>query len=738
MKLTMKTIAIGTAALLAGGGCGGDDNSGPLGNVEALVILQRPTRNDGGDIFQYTSYVAGAKLSKLSPPTADGVLTNLCCDNAGPEYANIDIQAYDISFDATQIVFSGKLSASTTYGLYILDIASGAVTALPTDPMKDYVSPIWLPGDRIMFTTNSVVEPGAPQHEDEYERGTTIQLGRINTDGTHEELGPRNLSHRTAPSLADDGRIIFTQWDHLGPENAGHLMFVDQDMEELREGFGKEGTAASNSTLKAMEISPGRFVAIGTARNRTLNAGSLLDVRLGFPSTDDSGNVRADDQMSEANASYVLMSPDVPLDNSPSADTIGRYYDAFPLNAKDKPDLLVSWADGPVESSVLGSAGINANFGVYLYDSVAQERHPIFDDPAMWDIFPRPLQPRTAPPVVGSASDPTLMGQTLIGAMNVYDSTLHTFNAGEVYGVRIMEGFSSEEGFPEMFGTTMFEGHANLGVSPVAPDGSWLATIPANIPVHLQAVDVYGMSIFNEPVWFSGRANESRVCGGCHESRSKTTVINPGITNAFAIGPTSNYGLVARANRQSAVTTRDAIMGVAWDGPVQAIYDAHCISCHGDSNTAGIAPWTITDPATGDTVSWTFNLTGKKVSLTVGATMLQSFTASYLSMAGPDMEAIEKAKLMLGGNFKVYMNPEDAVDSILFAGNATFTGLNPVQQFPAQNVAVRKFTGATHNPHLVAHGQSDMTADEYYTLTLASDMGVNFYARENNPHNFSY
>jgi len=56
--------------------------------------LQRPKRNEMGDIFQYTSYVAGARLVKLSPPTADGKLTNLCCDQAGPEYANIDAFAF--------------------------------------------------------------------------------------------------------------------------------------------------------------------------------------------------------------------------------------------------------------------------------------------------------------------------------------------------------------------------------------------------------------------------------------------------------------------------------------------------------------------------------------------------------------------------------------------------------------------------------------------------------------------
>ena len=69
----LKSIAIGAALFTTAGiGCGGDDNSGPLGSVDSLVILQRPKRNDAGDIFQYTSYIPGAHLVTLSPPTADG------------------------------------------------------------------------------------------------------------------------------------------------------------------------------------------------------------------------------------------------------------------------------------------------------------------------------------------------------------------------------------------------------------------------------------------------------------------------------------------------------------------------------------------------------------------------------------------------------------------------------------------------------------------------------------------
>jgi hypothetical protein len=727
VKHHIQSIAIGAALFTLGGiGCsGGGDEPSALSSVDALVILQRPKRNDQGDIFQYTSYAPGARLVQLKPPAADGKLTTLCCDKAGAEFKNIDISSYDLSFDAKSIVFSGKLSASQTYGLFLLQLADGSVTQIATDPQRDFVSPIFLPGDRIMFTTNAVVEANAKQHRDEYERGETIQLGRVNLDGTGLELGPRNLSHRTAPSLASDGRVIFTQWDHLGSENSGHLMFVNQDMQELREGFGKEGTGASNSTLKAIEIAPGRFVAIATARNRTINAGALIDIRLGKVETHD-GVVSAPTLQSEANATLRQLTPDVPMDNSPSADTVGRYYDAYPLNAKDKPDLLVSWSNGPVESGVLAAAGLSANFGVYLYNSEHQQRRPILDDPAMWDIFARPLAPRTAPNVVGSAQDPRLGGQTLIGSLNVYDSSLHSFKDGEIYGVRVMEGFSSEEGFPEMFGTTMFEGHANLGVAPIQPDKSWAAKIPANIPVHLQAVDVFGMSLFNEPVWFSGRPGEQRICGGCHENRTQTTVVKPGVIDAAVAADNRLFSDKTRAQRiNTNPMSATQIVGVGWNTQVQSIFNASCVAgCHDANNSAGVKGYTITDPKTGTSVTWTLNLTGDPLPASLGvAAGGGSYSASYFSMAGPDMEAVEKNHLMISGNFHVYMNPEDA------HGSLVVQKLNPTRLFPTPDANLRAFPTSTNPPHVAG-----LSPQDFYTLILAADMGVNYYARENNPH----
>jgi cytochrome c553 len=389
---------------------------------------------------------------------------------------------------------------------------------------------------------------------------------------------------------------------------------------------------------------------------------------------------------------------------------------------------------------VLGAAGLSANFGIFLYNSERKSRLPILDDPEMWDLFPRPLQTRTPPPIVGSASDASLGGQGLIGAMNVYDSTMKTFAPGSIYGVRVIEGFSSEEGFPRMFGTSMFEGQASLGVAPVRADGSWLATVPANVPIAVQAIDKFGMALLAEPVWFSVGKGDSRVCGGCHEARDSSTVIDPGLTDAAAIGPTPMFGMAQRAQRRSSLndlTSPDVIsaaaggkaagheklVGMAWEPAIQSVLDAKCVSCHGDSNTAGIAPYTITDPVTGQSVSWTFNLSSTKKPLIVGGEDLAgAWPASYFSIAGPDMEAIEEANLVIGGNFKVYAKPQNARESLLLQK------LNPTQLFPEPGTA-RAFAGTPHSQGKF----TELTPTEFYKLILMADHGVNYYARENKP-----
>ena len=722
MKRPLSGIAL--SALLVATACGTETKS-PIDGVDSIVFLQRQKRGGTGDVFQYTSYMPGARLVKLSPPTADGKLTVLCCDKLGPEYKDIDIMAYDISFDAREIVFSAKLSSDQHFGLFLVSLESGNVEQLPTDPNRDYVYPVFAPGDKIIYMTNANVEEGSPQFRDEYERGTTAQLGVIAKDGSSDVLGARNLSHRVFPAMMSDGRVMFTQWDHLGEMNAGHLLISNPDLTRVREGFGKEGTGVANSYIKAREIAPGRMVAIATSRQMTLQSGALIEVRLGETYTDENGVLRADRNMSERNASYRLWTPQVPLGREPSSQTIGRYYDAYPLDQNEYPQLLVSWADGPVQDGVLEAAGLTADFGVYLFDTKSGTRKPIWNDTNYWDVFPRPLVARDAPFEI-EPSQPNQFSDksVLIGAMNVYDSTIANFDPGSVYGVRIIEGFSVEEGIPNDFGLTRHEGAALLGIAPVHEDGSWAALVPANVPVHQQAIDKFAMSLQTEPVWISGRPGESRFCGGCHEDRAKTTVIQPGITQAVAIGPNDLMSSVARTSRKSMDFSRDAVVGVPWDLALQPIFDAKCISCHEGTPGAANKSYQITDPDTGATQTITFDLRGQEVNYGVGDAMLTGYSASHLSLLGPDMTKIEKTNLIIVGDMPTYVEPASARDSVLIQK------LNPPQQYPTVDMNVRAFPGPSHPADV---GGTPLTAEEYRLLVLMADMGGQFYSRENAP-----
>jgi hypothetical protein len=691
-----------------------------LDEVDSIVFIERQARMDGmGDIFQYDSYVAGAKLVKLSPPTADGTRTVICCDQESG-YEGMDIIDFDLSFDAKTIVLSGRPSQDQKYGLFLLDVESGEINQLPTDPSSDYVYPTFLPGDRILFATNAVVEEGAPQFSDEYERGTTLQLGSISIDGSDEKLYSRNLSHRITTTVLSTGEVLVTQWDHLNNMNAGQLIRMNPDGTRVREAFGKQGTGATNSYYKTVEISPGRVVAIGSSRDRTFQSGAILDIRLGEVYEQD-GNVMADMEMSEANSSYNLLTAQVPLGMDPSSNTVGRYYNAYPLNAKEYPDFLVSWADGPVQSEINGAAGVPPNFGIYLYDSKKGTRLPIYDKQGTWEINPMPLVAREAPPVIASTGANQFSDQkVLMGAMNVYDSSVQDFEANSIYGVRIVEGFSGEEGVGMDFGLTMAEGAQTLGIAPIRADGSWAALIPANIPVRQIAIDKFGMGLRHEPVWISGNPGESMFCGGCHESRSDTTVIQPGITDAIAVGPSDLLSELTRFERVTVGAYETANVGVPWDLALQPIFDAKCVECHEGTPGPANPTYTISDDM-GYSQTVTFDLRGQAITYYEGDEMVSGYSASHLSLIGPDMMDLEDLGLTITGDMTVYIESEDA------SGSPVIQLLNPVQLYPTVDLNVRAFdvTGDMH--------EGLLTAGEYRLLIEMADNGGQFYSRENAP-----
>jgi hypothetical protein len=730
------------------------------------VFLQRTPRGDQGNVFDYTSYAPGGRLVKLEPASANGTLVTLfpteaiCAQSQRDDgscagyMASFDIMSYDINFNADRIVLSARGDGTDGYQLFTV-AADGSDPRQITAGGNDYVYPLYLPGGKIMFMSNLNVEQVADpnstsqQFADEYERQTTAQAGTINLDGSGLVMGARNVSHRVSPALLEDGQIVMTEWRHMGMVNDGHLRLMNTDLTGMREAFGGElnGQPSTNSYLKARfvsktmiadpdgsgtQVADYELVAIATSRDRTLQAGKLFKINL---------------RGSETHSTAIDLTPLIPGDRVASQSGVGRYYDAEGLGASAPGRYLVSWADGPVESETLALAGTNAQFGVYVFDSNSKTRFPIFDDIKFWDVLPRPLKARREPSQTAvTPVSPISTADTTIGALNVYDTSLGDLKAnltpGSVVKVRLLEGFSGEEGGVDMFGTTEFDGQTKYGEVPLQADGSFAAVVPGNVPFHIQLVDKFGMSIANEPIWISGRAGEQRFCGGCHESRTKAATLPPGIpTNVLAgavnlvvprpqrVDSTAyvlSGGAFTKANPK--LPTDNAVQGVPWDMAIQPILDAKCASCHNGTPGPANPSYTITDNATMVSQTFTFDLRGQKVNVMIGERATGDFTASYLSLMGLG-EILSDADVTYDpAPPKQYVEAGSARDSLVVQM------MNPAQRYPA-SAAVRAFTDRSSTNGAISHaadkGYTELTADEAYLLTLNIDMGGQFFFREN-------
>ncbi|HEY2728769.1 MAG TPA: hypothetical protein VGK52_02440 [Polyangia bacterium] len=732
---TATVLALSTLALAFGGACSKNNASALPDDVRAIVFLQRMPRTDAGNVFEYTSFVAGGRLVKLEPPSADGKLTVLTSDAM---FDGADVMSYDLSFDALSLVFSARLANTDHYNIFSMNLDGTNLKQL-TDGGNDYVYPMYLPGSKIFFTTNLNVEneqssltysPDAKQFKDEYERATTAQVGTMNVDGTAMQLGPRNVSHRVAPALLPDGRVLYTEWRHMGAVNDGHLRMMNADMTAMREAFGGEdgGNGGTNSYLKGRYVQTVartdangnplpddvQLVAVATSRDRTLQSGKLFLIDLNG---------------TEKESKFTDMTPLIPGDRVPSS--VGRYYDAEVVGDPNNKQFLASWADGPVESELLDKAKSQANFGIYLFDANAQTRNPIYDDPSYWDVLARPVKARpeprvTASPLAGGTS-------TTIGAINVYDSSVLNIPVGAVQKVRLIEGFSGEEGF-SMFGTTEFDGQSLYSEIPLQKDNSFAASVPGNVPFHIQLIDKFAMSVANEPIWISGRAGENRVCGGCHEDRSKTPELAPGQTQAQLAGAVNLD--VPRAQRitpfvAGSTTSYDFsygnIRGVPWDKAIQPILDAKCVSCHdGDASKPGNPTYTVTDMTTKTSQTFTFDLRGQPLAVTVGEKMTGAYTASYISVMGlGELLGDDVVTITGGDNQYGYVSAGSAKDSKIIQK------LNPPQRFPGVDATVRAFAAGGIHPNDAGHPEWELTPEEYYRFILNIDMGGQFYFREN-------
>src|SRR5271165_883472 len=136
MKRQIQALTVfGLAGVIAGlGACSTSQSTSSGGaGVQSLLFIKRQTtvkNPDGtytvdvaggnGQVLDYDRYEPGGSLNLLTPASSDGVVTSLTSD-----FPQADFNGADVSFDATQAVFSMKRDPSDHYHIYTVQLSPG-------------------------------------------------------------------------------------------------------------------------------------------------------------------------------------------------------------------------------------------------------------------------------------------------------------------------------------------------------------------------------------------------------------------------------------------------------------------------------------------------------------------------------------------------------------------------------------------------------------------------------------
>ncbi len=154
------------------------------------------------------------------------------------------------------------------------------------------IMPKYLPDGRIIFSSTRQTrsqavlldegKPGFPAM-DEDQNEFAFNLHVINDDGTGVEQVSYNQSHDLDPSLLSNGQIVFSRWDHAGPNNGVNLYRMNPDGQktELLYGAQSHFTGTGGQEVQFMqprELEDGRVMSLLRPFTDTEGGGELVSI----------------------------------------------------------------------------------------------------------------------------------------------------------------------------------------------------------------------------------------------------------------------------------------------------------------------------------------------------------------------------------------------------------------------------------------------------------------------------
>ncbi|WP_444998098.1 HzsA-related protein [Aliikangiella sp. IMCC44359] len=498
-----------------------------------------------------------------------------------------DVKDIEVSYDGNKLLFAMRAPEledvdeedQPKWNIWEYDrttqVLRRVIASDITAEAGDDVAPHYLPDGRIVFASTRqrlakavLLDEGKPQFSalEEDRRVEALALHVMKDDGSEITQITFNQSHDMDPTVLDNGKVVFSRWDNVAPNNTINLYQVNPDGTGLEILYGRHSHDSGTDGATIEFISP-RQVEDGRLLTHLKPAvTSRLGGELAYVDWQNFIDINQPVSGSSiSGAGHVTATPfEVRSDDEPSIG--GRFASVYPLY-DGSSRLLISWSpcrldemddnNNPIivecTTEKLAEAGaVEAQplYGVWIYNPADQTQLPIViaeESVVTHEVVA--LAPRNLPTVIADSApsaDVDLVSENvgIVHIKSVYDFDGQDMSPTGITALadpaqtlaadrpsrflRIVKAVSMpDDDLVELDGTAFGRNRGQLmrdilGYARVEPDGSAMFKVPANVAFYISVLDANGQRIGGRHQnWMSVKAGEVKQCNGCHTRTSE-------------------------------------------------------------------------------------------------------------------------------------------------------------------------------------------------------------------------
>ncbi len=584
------------------------DNSPYINELNALAskigVSDESTNSNDVDLSIF--------VDSLYAPSTEDLLENSVVENdsrlKGQALKDGAFIAPELSFDGKKIAFAyceckgsaqhietldlsrGHTQEGRCYHVFTCD-ADGKNLQMITDGTWNDFDPCFLPNGRMAFITerrNGYLRCGRDC--------PTYTLFDMNPDGSKIRCLSRHETNEWAPSVANNGQILWTRWDYIdrfgciahgawttSPEGRNPRQICgNYAPRHLRPDSMMDIRAIPNSTKLIATAGPHHGQSFGSIIEIDPNA--------------------QDDPISP----YARMTPEIGFPESQDGAQV--WGTPWPL----AEDLFMAVADYSFDrnSGREGGKYELGNYGIYLVDAFGN-RELLYRDEKIGASTPIPFVARETPielplatpldaiqdePFVAPPDFDAERPQGVVSIQNVYE-TDRPFPANtKIKSIRVVQVFCMtvpsgrppyEIGLREATSTDSVKLARRVwGVAPVEEDGSACFYAPANCEIYFQLLDEEGCVVQSMRSGTALQPGENLSCIGCHEERNAAGLSVASVQNVDASASGAQVPLALRREPSKLTSEGVGTQPVNFPELVQPILDERCVECHNEPESA--------------------------------------------------------------------------------------------------------------------------------------------------------